>query len=572
MRSRSPFLLGVAVLAISVACESHPPPDNALGPAESIAPGVELYRNHDTALVGGAGAIAVSILRLDPARVRLTSALSNEEVLEAETVEDMARRLGAIAAVNGGFFNQDNGEPIGLLKVAGDLVSDTGLPRGVVIIHAPPFGPTTLAFDQLAAKATHDVHRGRPRVHVPVDGVDTTRARGKLMVYTPAYHADTDTAPTGTEWVLDDSPLKVRDVRMNFGHTKIPPRGAVLSYGGTDLPENLAALVEGVRVSFHVKWRSAHGLMDSDLDEAEHIVNGAGLLRREGEVLRDWKVEGLNAEAFTNARHPRTLVGVDREGFIWLAAVDGRQPDHSIGMTFEEMQRLCDRLGLVSALNLDGGGSTTMVVKGRHRQPAVGSRRGAARQRRDPRDAAIARPFRMSTMTDLQSHLCGLRCRCMATRRRQALRRDSPDRSRGHAHLVRVLSARASRHARGNHRQGGDGSGVWASWGRWQLADQIDSSHRFFYAHRYWPQVKLAVQNAAAPFAEDLAALASAVATGRRAPRACRSRVPARHRGGRTHDLPSSRRGRICRRARSHPPVREGAGHVPASGIEEARS
>ena len=97
MRSRSPFLLGVAVLAISVACESHPPPDNVLGPAESIAPGVELYRNHDTALVGGAGAIAVSILRLDPARVRLTSALSNDEVLKAETVEDMARRLGAVA-------------------------------------------------------------------------------------------------------------------------------------------------------------------------------------------------------------------------------------------------------------------------------------------------------------------------------------------------------------------------------------------------------------------------------------------------------------------------------------------
>jgi ferredoxin len=49
--------------------------------------------------------------------------------------------------------------------------------------------------------------------------------------------------------------------------------------------------------------------------------------------------------------------------------------------------------------------------------------------------------------------------------------------------------------------------------GTWRLADQIDSSHRFFYAHRYWPQVKLAVQNAEEPFAADLAELASAVAT-----------------------------------------------------------
>jgi hypothetical protein len=363
MRARSSFSLSVAVLAVSLACESGPP-DSALGKAESIAPGVELYRITDAKLVGNAGPIAVSILKLDPARVRLTSALSNDEVLKAETVEDMARRLGAVAAVNGGFFNRDNGEPIGLLKVAGNLVSDTGLPRGVVIIHAPPFGTTNLAFDQLAAKATMSFTAGGRHVTVPIDGVDTTRARGKLMVYTPAYHADTDTAPTGTEWVLDDSPLKVRDVRMNFGHTKIPPRGAVLSYGGTDLPDDLAALVEGVHVNFHVKWKSAHGLTDADLDEAAHIVNGAGLLRREGEVLRTWAVEGLNAETFTNARHPRTMIGVDRDGFIWLAAIDGRQPAQSIGMTFDELQRLCDRLGLVSALNLDGGGSTTMVANG----------------------------------------------------------------------------------------------------------------------------------------------------------------------------------------------------------------
>ena len=366
MRSRSPFPLGVAVLAISIACESRPDrhADDALGPAEAIAPGVDLYRTPDRALVGGSGPIAISLLKLDPAHVLLTSALSNDEVLKAETVEGMARRLGAIAAVNGGFFNRDNGEPIGLLKVAGNLVSDAGLPRGVVIIHAPPFGTTTLAFDQLAAKATMSFTAGGRAYTVPVDGVDTTRARGKLMVYTPAYHADTDTAPTGTEWVLDDVPLRVRDVRMNFGHTKIPPKGAVLSFGGTDLPDDLAALVEGVQVTFNVKWKSAHGLPDAALDEAAHIVNGAGLLRRDGQVLRDWKVEGLNVEAFTNARHPRTMIGVDRGGFIWLAAIDGRQPSHSIGMTFDEMQRLCDRLGLVSALNLDGGGSTTMVVKG----------------------------------------------------------------------------------------------------------------------------------------------------------------------------------------------------------------
>jgi ferredoxin len=48
--------------------------------------------------------------------------------------------------------------------------------------------------------------------------------------------------------------------------------------------------------------------------------------------------------------------------------------------------------------------------------------------------------------------------------------------------------------------------------GNWRLSEQIDTSHRFLYAHRYWPQVKSAVQHAPAALPDDLAALVSAVA------------------------------------------------------------
>jgi hypothetical protein len=347
-----------------VACRAAPAPVETFGPVEPIAPGVDLYRSADASLVNGVGPIAVSLLRLDPARVALSSALSNDTVLDAETVQGIARRRGAVAAVNGGFFNRANGEPIGLLKVAGELVSDAATPRGVVVVGDAPSGPTAITFDQLAARMTLSFVANGQKWVVPIDGVDTTRARGRLMLYTPAYHADTDTAPTGTEWVLDGRPLRVIDVRMNFGHTRIPAGGAVLSFGGTDLPPTLAALVENVTVSFDVAWKSAHQVPAAVLDEAAHIVNGAGLLRRAGQVLTDWRLEDLSPETFTNARHPRTLIGVDRAGLVWLVAVDGRQPDYSVGMTFEDLQRLSDRLELVSALNLDGGGSTTMVVKG----------------------------------------------------------------------------------------------------------------------------------------------------------------------------------------------------------------
>ncbi len=354
--------LGAVLLACLAACGAHSE-RSWLGPAEGIAPGVVLYRSGDETLVDRAGPVAVSLLKIDPAQAQVAVALSNDEVVDAEPVVDIATRRGAIAAVNGGYFNA-NGEPLGLLKVAGELVSDSTASKGIVAVTNPPGGRQMFTFDQVAAKMTLTFTTDGQSWSVPIDGVDTTRERGRLMLYTPAYHADTDTAPTGTEWVLDGIPLRVVAMRPGVGRSRIPRHGAVLSYGGTTLPPALTALTEDVEVSMTTAWKSARGLPPDTFDAASDIVAGAGLLRRDGIVLSDWKAEGLATDAFTSGRHPRTLIGVDRRGQVWLAAIDGRLPNYSVGMTFADLQRLADRLQLTDALNLDGGGSTTMVVKG----------------------------------------------------------------------------------------------------------------------------------------------------------------------------------------------------------------
>lgn len=80
------------------------------------------------------------------------------------------------------------------------------------------------------------------------------------------------------------------------------------------------------------------------IDEGEPVVYEAG--------IKGWK-------KFYNRRHPRTMVGIDSEGYLWLVAVDGRF-EEGIGMTIAEMTELAGMLGLTDALNLDGGGSTTL--------------------------------------------------------------------------------------------------------------------------------------------------------------------------------------------------------------------
>lgn len=70
--------------------------------------------------------------------------------------------------------------------------------------------------------------------------------------------------------------------------------------------------------------------------------------------------------------HPRTAAGYTAGGDLLLLVVDGRQ-DESRGVTLEELATLMEELGAVEALNLDGGGSSTLVVAGtRLNRPAGG--------------------------------------------------------------------------------------------------------------------------------------------------------------------------------------------------------
>src|SRR6185503_5497574 len=68
--------------------------------------------------------------------------------------------------------------------------------------------------------------------------------------------------------------------------------------------------------------------------------------------------------SFVAGRQPRTLAGVRADGTLLLVTVDGRLPGWSVGMTLPEAARLMRSLGAREAMNLDGGGSSTMVVRG----------------------------------------------------------------------------------------------------------------------------------------------------------------------------------------------------------------
>jgi exopolysaccharide biosynthesis protein len=100
------------------------------------------------------------------------------------------------------------------------------------------------------------------------------------------------------------------------------------------------------------------------------IVNGSPQLVKNGKISIDAKQEGFDYSTefyygFGLTRQPRTLAGIKANGDLIFVTVDGRSPENSIGVSFHESAELLKALGAVSAINLDGGGSSTMVINGK---------------------------------------------------------------------------------------------------------------------------------------------------------------------------------------------------------------
>lgn len=113
-------------------------------------------------------------------------------------------------------------------------------------------------------------------------------------------------------------------------------------------------------------------------------VGGFGVVLRDGEPVRD----ETTPPDVLDGRHPRTAVGVADEGStLLLVVVDGRQPGYSEGVDLAELARLLRLLGADDGLNLDGGGTSTMVLAGPD---------GAPRQVNRPIDGGVPGQERVS--------------------------------------------------------------------------------------------------------------------------------------------------------------------------------
>jgi hypothetical protein len=149
----------------------------------------------------------------------------------------------------------------------------------------------------------------------------------------------------------------------------------VLSVGSDRLEEIRPQARPGATVSVGTNVISLLPDPEGEWGRAEDVVSAGPLLLWNGERIEEPEKESIS-EVFFLARHPRTAAGFRGDGTLIFVTVDGRQPETSVGMSIPELTDLMLELGCVSAMNLDGGGSTTMVVHGQVvNSPSGGSAR-----------------------------------------------------------------------------------------------------------------------------------------------------------------------------------------------------
>ena len=136
---------------------------------------------------------------------------------------------------------------------------------------------------------------------------------------------------------------------------EIPPGHVVLAVRGKPT-ERILELREGDEVTISLQHEGI------DWDGVAHVAAGGPLLVKGGQKFIPFAEEGFTPE-FAEKRHPRSAIGVTHAGDVWLVAVDGRQT-MSDGATLDELAQVMMELGCTDAINLDGGGSTTLAVAG----------------------------------------------------------------------------------------------------------------------------------------------------------------------------------------------------------------
>ena len=273
-------------------------------------------------------------------------AIASGTLASKSKISNIANRENAIVAINGGYFKPQTGVPLGTLMINKKVYTGPIYDRVAMGIFDNGFD---MARVQLRAQV--ETNKGG----LKIDNINQPRMLSThTIVYTSDWGEYSPPCPKyGVQIVVENG----KATRMSYGSNRIPKDGFVI----VGAEKNLNSIKDAKRFKLNVK-------INPEWKDVNHIISGGPYLIKNGDIYVDMTAQKLGS---IGGRNPRTAIGYTRDNHLIMLTADGREGS-SIGLTLVELANLMKELGCVNAMNLDGGGSTVMFVKGQVvNKPAV---------------------------------------------------------------------------------------------------------------------------------------------------------------------------------------------------------
>lgn len=350
----------ILCIVLSAHC-AWPAPDEPVRSERQVGPGVTLISQTDPGVP-----VNLSILRVDLTNpnVHVETEKPGDRLFSGARTQDIAREESgaghvAIGAVNGDFWRNDPRpfSPLGFFVSDGMIYNMPAANRSVFAILRDGrvyIGRLTLRIS-LTDGATS----------FPIPRINSATSTDTVVLFTPPFGEDIPSRratyislsmPRGAEF-LPNRKTEVTVSAISQGHPLHPSTGTLVLAVPRDQQVLVSGLRKGTTVELAAEAPEVNGII-------AYCIGGAPRIVRDGRVSVEAEQEHLSKN-FATDRHPRTAVGVSRDGkMLSFVTADGRQPAVSVGQSLSELAEDLVRLGCWDAINLDGGGSTTMVVRG----------------------------------------------------------------------------------------------------------------------------------------------------------------------------------------------------------------
>ena len=305
---------------------------------------------HKITTTNGKESVVVNVLEIDLSNEKISLKVGLPDKVQIKSKEYLTRIVKnemAFAGINANYFDVKVGNPLGTLITEGEWLIGPVYDRVAVGFT----DEKKVVIDKIMLVGEATVSRGFRKKPFAMFDIDALNIPPHLYKKVGLFTLNWD----------EKLELSNDKVIISVVHGCIKE----IKSGTINIPRNGYALVsnDGFVLNFLKKkdcidlaWKTL-----PDWSSVQEAVSGGPYLIMDGEVFIDEKEQNFKF-ANKDTYAARSAVGVGKNGKLYLVAVDGKKGDRSSGFTLKQFARFLKEINMQNAINLDGGGSTTLVL------------------------------------------------------------------------------------------------------------------------------------------------------------------------------------------------------------------